>query len=122
MYVLRKVRSFGVSPQTMSILYNSLVKSVLLFGMNVWYGSLSVKERSKIARIHKQAGKVSGTSDSLYNMYTENVVRKAMSISKNPTHPLNHRYTLLPSGKRFLVQTRTNRYKKTFIPSSHFGT
>ena len=42
LYLLRKLRSFGVSRQLLQTVYKSLVQSVLTFNSVVWYGNLGV--------------------------------------------------------------------------------
>ena len=73
MYLLRKLRSFGVSRELLQIVYKSLVDSVLtlLSGMGTWVvGNLGVKGKAKLARIVGMAGKIIGAKqDSLSDLY-----------------------------------------------------
>ena len=46
LYLLRKLRSFGVGSHVLESVYRCLVESVLSFSIVTWYGNLSVKNSS----------------------------------------------------------------------------
>lgn len=51
--------------------------------------------------------------------YTCSVLRKATTITQDPTHPLHQSFQLLPSGCCYKVPlARKNVYKKSFIPTA----
>jgi len=118
--ILRQLRKFEVSRKTMKLVYNSLVKSIMTFGLVAWYGCLGTKEKAKIQSIMKTAGKTAyNIKESVSKIFEERVVDKTIKIITNKKHPLNTKYQLLPSGRRYKqMKIRTNRYKTTFIPQS----
>ena len=72
LYILRKLRSFEVRKKTMIQVYNSLILSVISFGITVWYGGSGVKEKSKISRIIKDSTKIINHSlDGAERIYTK---------------------------------------------------
>ena len=53
---------------------------------------------------------------SLEELYNERCVRKSLRVIKDPTHPHNRLFVLLPSGKRYQgIKAKTNRLKNSFI-------
>ena len=120
LHILRKLRSFEVSKKTMVQVYNSLILSIITFSLTMWYGGCGVKEKAKIQKIIREAGKIMNHKlKSLEHHYTYAVERKAFSIIDDKKHSLKHEFILLPSGRRYLeMKCRTNRYKSTFIPSA----
>jgi len=93
----------------MEIVYKNLIESILTFNMAMWYGNLNVKGRSKLQRIVNLASKIIGSRQKQLNsMYEEVLGKKAFKIAKDPTHPLNREFELLPSARRYKVP-RANR-------------
>ena len=44
LYFLRRLRSFGLTTQVMVNFYTAVIKSVLIFSITVWFGSITHKE------------------------------------------------------------------------------
>ena len=64
LYLLRKLRSFGVGSHVLESVYHCLVESVLSFNIVTWYGHLSVKNRARLARVVNTASKIIGAKQS----------------------------------------------------------
>ena len=120
MYLLRKLRSFGVSSHVPESVYRCLVESVLSFNIVTWYGNLSVKNRARLAPVVNMASKIIGVEQKqLCDLYHLSVSRKSLSILHGKTHPLNFCFQHLPSGRRLKVPlAKKNVYKKSFIPTA----
>ena len=121
LHFLRRLRMFGVSTNVMLTFYNSVLGSLIRYGMAVWYGSLSVQLKNKVNNLVKLAMKVMGqrTYASLQSLYEERVLSLAGSILRDPSHILYSEYELLPSRKRFRVyKCKSNCLKLSFIPTS----
>ena len=120
LHLLRKLRVFNVSKDILTVVYCSLIESILTFNISAWYNTLTVKHKTKLARIVNQAGKIIGSPQTpLPQLYTRSVLRKANTITQDPTHPLHQSFDLLPSGRRYRVPlARKNTYKKSFIPTA----
>ena len=53
----------------------------------------------------------------LDDIFRTRCLRRACGILKDETHPANHLFTLLPSGRRYRATTaRTSRLQNSFIP------
>ncbi len=120
LFLLRKLRSFNVSKDILTVVYRSLIESVLTYNISSWYTFLSAKDKTKLSRIIKHASKITGTTQSsLSDLHTQAVRRKATTIMHDPSHPLHTSFQLLPSGRRYRVPlARTNLVKKSFISSA----
>ena len=119
LYLLRKLRSFGVSSHVVESVYRCL-ESDLSFNIVTWYGNLSVKNRARLARVVNTASKIIGVEQKqLCDLYHLSVCRKSLSILHDKTHPLNFCFQHLPSGRRLKVPVaKKNVYKKSFIPTA----
>ena len=60
LYLLRKLRGFGVGSHVLESVYRCLVESVLSSNIVTWYGNLSVKNRVRLARVVTTASKIVG--------------------------------------------------------------
>lgn len=120
LYLLRKLRSFSVSQEILETVYRSLIESVLVFNCIVWFGNLSVKNKTRLTRVVNMAGKIIGLGQySLEDLYISAVRRKSLSIVSDPTHPLSDQFQLLPSGRRYRMPfAKKNAFKKSFIPTA----
>lgn len=120
LYLLRKLRSFGVSQEILELVYRSLIESILSFNLLAYYGNLTVKNRTKLMRIVNLASKITGTQlTPVSQLYTKSVKRKACRILEDEAHPLYSAFELLPSRRRFKVPlARKNSFKHSFIPSA----
>lgn len=120
LYLLRKLKCFDVRSEILETVYRSLVESILTFNIIVWFGNLTVKDRARLSRVVKLAGKIIGSEQRqlshLYNMFLK---RKAQKIRLDPTHPLHNSFQMLPSGRRLRTPlAKRNLYKHSFIPSA----
>ena len=120
LYLLRKLRSFGVGSHVLESVYRCLVESVLSFNIVTWYGNLSVKNRARLARVVNTASKIIGVEQKqLCDLYHLSVSRKSLSIVHGKTDPLNFCFQHPPSGRRLKVPlAKKNVYKKSFIPTA----
>ena len=119
LFLLRKLKSFFVSPCVLQMVYMSLIESILTFNIGCWYGSLSYIDRKKLTRVVSLAGKIIGKEQaSIETLYEKSVVRKATSITALSAHPLLFEFEKLPRGKRYRVPMCNKKYKRTFVPSA----
>ncbi|XP_076125336.1 major histocompatibility complex class I-related protein 1-like [Alosa pseudoharengus] len=82
-----------------------ILESVIQYGMQTWYGNLTVQLKSKLGRLVKTALKIVGHPDQGYMqaLYEKSVLREALKIVEDHTHILHEEFALLPSGRRFRV-------------------
>ncbi len=121
LYFLRRLRLYGVGSNILLVFYRAMLESLIRYGITVWFGNLSVQLKNKLANIHKTAMKIIGIKqyEPIQTLYEQAVLRRAISISTDPDHPLFSEYQLLPSGKRLrMPMCKTNRLKLSFVPAS----
>ena len=108
LYLLRKLRSFNVSSHVMSLVYNSIIQSILSFNIVTWFGHIRVKDKTRLNRVVNVASKIIGKKQkSLKEIHRNFVKRKASKILNDETHPLNSSFVVLKSGRR--LRTRAHR-------------
>ncbi len=118
---LRRLRLYGVGSNILLVFYRAMLESLIRYGITVWFGNLSVQLKNKLANIHKTAMKIIGIKqyEPIQTLYEQAVLRRAISISTDPDHPLFSEYQPLPSGKRLrMPMCKTNRLKLSFVPAS----
>ncbi len=61
-----------------------------------WFGTLSLKNKNSLNQIVKWASKITGESQpSLAGLYSNQLQRKASTISRDCSHPLHAEFQLL---------------------------
>ena len=118
LYFLRRLKSFGVSQDTMTHFYRSIIESILTFSITIWFGNTTQADRQKLNKVVKTASKIIGKElPSLESLFQERTLKKAKSIVRDSTHPANELFELLPSGRRYRsIKARTNRMRDSFYP------
>ena len=101
-------------------LYLFVIESVLTFSITVWFGSASIHNKNRLEGIVKTASKITGSKlPSIESIYTTRTLCKATTIISDSTHPANHLFESLPSGKQFRsMKTRTTRFSNSFYPKA----
>ena len=95
LYLLRKLKSFDVSQNVLQLVYRSIIESVLTFNIILWYGNLTVKNKSKLCRIVNTAEKIIGCRQTtLACHYHTAVNRKAQKVVNDYMHPLHNSFTI----------------------------
>ena len=91
--------------------YRAYIESVLTFSFLGWFGSLSVKNKTVLARVVNVCSKIVGERQaSLNELYESRAVRKGRKIEGDSAQILARHYELLPSGRRYrMPRTRTLR-------------
>ncbi len=86
----------------------------------MWYGNSSNQDCKALQRIVRLAERISGSAlPSLQDIYLKRCKSRAAKILKDSTHPGNHHFCLLPSGKRFRsMMAKTERLRRSFFPQA----
>ncbi len=94
--------------------------SVLTQCISVWYGNSSNQDCKALQRVVRLAERISGSAlPSLQDIYLKRCRSRAAKIIKDSTHPGNHLFCLLPSGKRFRsMMAKTERLRRSFFPQA----
>ena len=87
LFFLCQLKKFRVNKSILTQSYRAIIESVLTFSVTVWYGSASLHNKNMLEGIVKAASNI--------------ILRKATTIISVSSHPANHLFELLPSGKRF---------------------
>ena len=118
LFFLRLLRKCQVGTKLLQTFYHSVVESVLVYGITVWYANCTAKDRKTLQGVIKTAGKIIGCPlPSLENIATSRGLNRAKRIMSDPSHPGHGFFQLLPSGRRYRsLGSRTNRLRNTFYP------
>ena len=60
LYLLRKLRSFGVQGAPLTSFYDSVVASAIFYGVVCWSSSISAADRRRLDKLIKKAGSTLG--------------------------------------------------------------
>ncbi len=120
LYHLRQLRKFRVSPAILKTFYSGAIESVLTQCISVWYGNSSNHDCKALQRVVRLAERISGSALlSLQDIYLKCCKSRAAKVIKDSTHPGNHLFHLLPSGKRFRsMMAKTERLRRSFFPQA----
>ncbi len=113
-------RKFSVSPAILKTFYSGAIESVLTQCISVWYGNSANQDCKALQRVVRLAERISGSAlPSLQVIYLKRCKSRADKIIKDSTHPGNHLFRLLPSGKRFRsMMAKTERLRRSFFPQA----
>ncbi len=100
--------------------YSGAKESVLTQCISVWYNNATNQDCKALQRVVRLAERISGsTLPSLQGIYLKRCKSRTAKILKDSTHPGNHLFRLLPSGKRFRsLMAKTERLRKSFFPQA----
>ena len=106
----------------LNLFYVSVIESVVIFGIVVWYRGVSIVDKTHMERVRKIAQRIIGLPVNVFtDIFNQRVLSKAKNVMKDSHHPLNVHYELLPSGRRLRnVACRTKRRAESFVPFSIF--
>ena len=101
LFFLRKLKSFHIDATILTLFYNLIIKSVLLFNIICSFGNLSKQDKKKLERPRKIAQRIIGVElASVESHCTEQIVDKVCAIMKDNTYPLHLFYSFNRSGIR----------------------
>ncbi len=88
--------------------------------ISVWYNNATNQDCKALQRVVRLAERISGSAlPSLQAIYIKRCKSRAAKILKDSTHPGNHLFCLLPSGRRFRsMMAKTERLRKSFFPQA----
>ena len=121
LYFIRKLNSFNINRNIISLFYSSTMESIICFCLIAWGGNLTYKEENKINSIIKKVQKITHIPQlPLKNLFIKLVTKKINQIKANSQHPLycEIRYSTRQISNIVLYpKIRTERYRNSFIPS-----
>ena len=120
MYFLRKLNALKVTKSILNIFYSTTIQSIFTFGITCWGGNICEQDKKKINGIIKKASRICACElPTIEELYTTYCTKKAKRILSDNKHPLYSEYIRSERSTRLISKkTRTERYRKSFIPSS----
>ena len=123
LFFLRRLRSFGVCNRMLQMFYQSVMASVLFFGITCWGGNNRASDTFNLNRLVKKASAIVGSPlQGVEEVARERTARKLDSIIENTSHPLHQEITLRWSKRgndRFTYPTQSHaRLSKSFVPTA----
>ena len=91
-HYLRILRNIKVDRKIITLLYKSVVESVLCFSLTLWYGALNLRDKSKLRKIIKTSCKLGADITTLDELYKKFVLKQVKKIMKDNQHPLHGNY------------------------------
>ncbi len=124
MYHVRCLVKLRVDNKLITLFYNSIVSSVLMYAITCWFNSCSEKDRKRINRFRKKVSKVVSPEyrcllENAENVHISRCIGLVNRIVNDQSHPFHNMFRLLRSQERFnVIYCKTARSKNTFIPSA----
>ena len=117
LYFLRQLRKFSLSTPILVNFYRSVIESILTFSIIIWYGNLTDTQKGSLDKIMKTASKIIGSDlPTVESIYLERIKSKCSKILQDNSHPANHLFELLPSGRRYRsIKSKTSRMRNSFF-------
>ena len=102
LFFLRRLKYFGLSVPVLLTFYRAVIESVLMQSITVWYGSVTLDERKRLARVVRTTGRIIGTRlPTLDAIHERRLMKKAMAIVRDPSHPAHSHFQMMKSGRRY---------------------
>ena len=110
LFFVRRLKSFHIDKELLSLFYYSVVQSVILNCSICWWSCLTIKDRNKLEYVRKVASRIIGLSlPTLESVYCSKACDKVTAIVKG-NNVLSHCVSWLKSGRRLQsLKCRTNR-------------
>ena len=123
MYHVRRLRKQRLDSKIICLFYNSVVSSVLVYGMSSWFGACDRKLIDVLSKFHRQVRKMTNkeehrTLEVPSNIYQQKCISLINKMLKDRDHYLHRQITVLPHGRLRSVKCTTERMRRTFLPSA----
>ena len=122
LFLLRRLRSFGVRGPTLKTFYDSVVASATLYGVACWSSSITERDRKKLDKIIRKSSAVLGCPlDSVREVGDRRVLGKLMAMLSHGSHPLQDTLSALSSSfSDRLIHPRCvkERFRRSFLPAA----
>ena len=118
LYLLRKLRSFGVQGDLLTSFYDSVVASAIFYGVVCWSSSISAVDRM---RLIKKASSILGCPlDSVQVVGESRMMDKLSSLLMQDSHPLQVTISALGSSFNRLIhpQCVKERDRRSVLPAA----
>lgn len=100
LFHLKHFRDFKLPPRVLKNFYTCTVESILTGSIISWMGSCTKKDYLALWRVVRSAERtIRTTLPDLQDIYNRRCRLRAVKILKEPSHPSNSLFSLLPSGR-----------------------
>ncbi|CAI5669586.1 unnamed protein product [Oreochromis niloticus] len=122
LYLLRRLRSFGVQGALLKTFYDSVVASVIFYSVVCWSSGLSAAERKRLDKLIRKASSVLGcTLDPVQVVGDRRTLAKITSLMDRVSHPMHVNVAELQSSfsDRLLhPRCMKERFRRSFLPAA----
>ncbi|XP_074525709.1 GTPase IMAP family member 8-like [Halichoeres trimaculatus] len=122
LFLLRRLRSFGICSRLLKTFYQSVVASALFFAVVCWWGGIKAGEVNRLNKLVKKAHSVVGLQlDTLETVAERRIMDKIRAIIDNSSHPLhNELWDMGSSFSQRIIppRSRTERFRRSFVPTA----
>ncbi|KAF7691794.1 hypothetical protein HF521_010761 [Silurus meridionalis] len=122
LFLLRRLRSFGVQGELLKTFFDSVVASAIFYGVVCWGSSISTADRKRLDKLIRKASSVLGIPlDTVQEVGERRMVTKLSSLLENASHPLYETVTSLSSSfSNRLIHPKClkERYRRSFLPAA----
>ena len=123
LFFLRKLKQFRVSSTILTMFYQSVIESMLLYNQLCYFNGITQADRDRLNRLVSTAYKVTGReARPLALAYDTAAVKKIRRIQEEPSHPLHQAVAACESrrssGRLISLKCRTSRFKDSFLPTA----
>ena len=121
LFFLGQLKKFKVSHSILTQFYRAAVESILTCSITGWYSSACQKDKDQLERTVRTASKITGSDmKPIASIHSLRSDRKVMAIVQDTSHPANHLFQPLPSGRRYrAMRARTFRFQNSLRVSSN---
>lgn len=120
LFFLRRLKSFHLETSLLVKFYHTVIESILLLSVTVWYGSTTVEDRRLLDSVVASASRIIGIRlPPLDDVYWRRLDKRVERIMDDQSHPAHGLFQLLPSGRRYRsLASTTSRSAKGFFPTA----
>ncbi|XP_077984681.1 uncharacterized protein LOC144439278 [Glandiceps talaboti] len=122
LYCLRKLRSFNVNQDILSLFYGAVINSVISYCIVCWGGNITQQNKRRLDKLISKAGNVIGKKQlKADEVLHERMTDKVLPIMRDETNPLRQEINVRRidrSGRFRQLASRTTRYHNSFIPQA----
>ncbi len=118
LYLLRLLRKFNLPQDLLKQFYSAIIESVLCSSITVWFGSATKADIKRLQRTVRTAERMIGAPlPSLQDIYISRVIKRAKTVTLDPSHPAHSFFERLPSGRHYRSHSiKITRHKNRFSP------
>ncbi len=86
--LLRKLSNLSINGRVLTIVYRSMIESILTYNIVSWYGRLTLKQKNKLIRVINEANKIIGQrQNTMQELFSQFMERKAIAVYSDQNHP-----------------------------------